>query len=110
MQYILGGNIMSKGASVYAHIDSDIKAQAEEILSELGISISVAINIYYRQIIRHGGLPFEVVVSKPTVKLPELSDFTKEEFEERLRKSYQDCLAGNGRPLDEVMKELMKDL
>ena len=101
---------MSKEASVYAHIDSEVKAQAEEILTELGISISSAINIYYRQIIRHGGLPFEVVLAKPSAKLPELSDYTKEELEERLRKSYQDCLVGNGRPLDEVMKELMKDL
>ena len=56
-----------KTANLYARIEPDIKNQAESILSALGISVSNAINMFYKQIILQRGLPFEVKLpaSKP---------------------------------------------
>lgn len=44
--------------TVSARLDSDIKAQAEQILSKLGLSHSAAISALYSQIVLQQGLPF----------------------------------------------------
>ncbi len=53
---------MSKTSNVYARIEPETKEQAEAILSKLGIPSSVAINMFYNQIILNNGLPFEVKI------------------------------------------------
>ncbi|MDR3210818.1 MAG: type II toxin-antitoxin system RelB/DinJ family antitoxin [Planctomycetota bacterium] len=40
--------------------DATTKAQAVEIFHQLGITMSDAINMFLRQSILHGGLPFEL--------------------------------------------------
>ena len=40
--------------------DKDVKDKAEKIFSELGVSMSTAVNMFLRQTIRHGGIPFEL--------------------------------------------------
>ena len=42
---------MIKNATVNARIDENIKDQAEDILKQLGIPVSVVINTLYHQII-----------------------------------------------------------
>jgi DNA-damage-inducible protein J len=49
-----------KTAMTHARLTPEVKRQAEIILKELGISISTAQEIFYRQIIAHHGIPFEV--------------------------------------------------
>ena len=51
---------MGKTAMTHARLTPEVKKQAEDILKELGISISTAYEMYYRQIIAHGGIPFEI--------------------------------------------------
>lgn len=51
---------MSKSANVFARIDPDIKIQAENILKQLGIPMSTAIEIYLRQIVLQRKIPFEM--------------------------------------------------
>ena len=43
-------------------IDPEIKKEAETILKELGLSVSKSFELYYRQIIAHRVLPFELQV------------------------------------------------
>ncbi len=45
-------------------IDSNVKRDANELFSELGIDMSSAVNIFLRQCILHGGLPFKVEIPK----------------------------------------------
>ena len=49
---------MAKTANLYARIEPDVKEEAEQILSSLGISVSNAINMFYKQIILQKGIPF----------------------------------------------------
>ena len=42
------------------HDQPELKEQAETILQELGIPLSVAYKMFYRQIILYRGLPFEL--------------------------------------------------
>ena len=53
---------MSKTEQVRVRLEPQIKEQASSILAELGLSLSDAVSIYMHQIIRHGGLPFEVKI------------------------------------------------
>ena len=39
--------------------DESTKSEAEEIFSQLGISMSAALNMFLRQVIIRGGIPFE---------------------------------------------------
>ncbi|MGN0355689.1 MAG: type II toxin-antitoxin system RelB/DinJ family antitoxin [Muricoprocola sp.] len=50
-------------------IDEKLKKQATELFSQLGMDMSSAMNIFLRQCIMRGGLPFEVVIPqyKPDV-------------------------------------------
>ena len=44
----------------------DLKKQAETILQELGIPLSVAYDLFYRQIVTYRGLPFDVRLPNQT--------------------------------------------
>lgn len=41
-------------------IDSDIKAQAQELFADFGLDLSTAINIFLRQTVRENAIPFEI--------------------------------------------------
>ena len=43
-------------------IDADVKKQASKIFAQLGIDMSTAVNIFLRQCIMKGGLPFIVEI------------------------------------------------
>lgn len=43
-------------------IDEDVKSDAVELLNELGLDMSTAVNIFLRQLIIHNGLPFSVSI------------------------------------------------
>jgi addiction module RelB/DinJ family antitoxin len=52
----------SKTANVNSRISLEVKQQAEHILDNLGIPRAVAIDMFYRQIIAHNGIPFSVTL------------------------------------------------
>ncbi len=51
---------MSKTATINSRIEPDLKAEAEAIFSQLGLSTSEALTLFYKQVSLHHGLPFEV--------------------------------------------------
>lgn len=51
--------------NVTIRMDADLKAQAEELFAELGMNLTTAFNVFVRQSLRQGGLPFEVKLEKP---------------------------------------------
>ena len=53
---------MAKSAYLNARIDPDLKAQAEDVFSKIGLSSSQAITLFYKQVALHQGIPFEVRV------------------------------------------------
>jgi DNA-damage-inducible protein J len=56
-----GGNIMAT-TNLSIRIDKDLKTQAEKFFSEIGMSMSTAVNVFFRQVIRQGKIPFEISV------------------------------------------------
>lgn len=53
---------MCKDATVHSRIDGIIKSKAERILKRVGLGPSDAIDIFYRQIIFHNGIPFPIEI------------------------------------------------
>jgi DNA-damage-inducible protein J len=53
---------MSKVAVISTRIDPDLKNRAEQVFEELGVTASQAISMFYRQVVLHRGLPFEVKI------------------------------------------------
>jgi DNA-damage-inducible protein J len=51
-------------AQVNIRIEDDLKEQAETIFNELGLNMTTAFNIFVRQTVREGGIPF-AITTKP---------------------------------------------
>ncbi|GHS85862.1 hypothetical protein FACS1894103_7290 [Campylobacterota bacterium] len=48
------------GATISIRIDDDIKQEAQELFTKLGMDMSTAVNIFIRQALRSGGIPFKI--------------------------------------------------
>ena len=44
---------------------ADLKAQADALFGELGMNISTAFNIFVRQSLREGRIPFDISLNQP---------------------------------------------
>ncbi|MBN2877639.1 MAG: type II toxin-antitoxin system RelB/DinJ family antitoxin [Bacilli bacterium] len=64
---------MAKTSYVNVRVEEEVKIKAEEILNDLGINTSTAIDMFLKQIILKDGLPFDV-------RLPKI-DYDKAEAE-----------------------------
>lgn len=55
-------DIMNKTSTVRARIEPDLKEEVEGLFRKLGLSVTEAIKIFYKQVQLQHGLPFPVVV------------------------------------------------
>ena len=78
----------TKTANLYARIEPETKVCAESILESLGIPVSTAINMFYKQIILNNGMPFELKL--PKNKNIDISKMTESQFNSALEKAYQE--------------------
>ena len=51
-----------KTATARARVNPEVKEKAEHILHDLGLTVSGAFELFYRQIIINKGLPFDVTL------------------------------------------------
>jgi DNA-damage-inducible protein J len=57
---------VAQSGMIRARISPDLKAQAESILDQIGLSPSDAIRMFYKQIAMRNGLPFDARVPNAT--------------------------------------------
>ena len=50
-------------AQVNIRLDDNLKEKADILFAELGLSITTAFNIFVRQAVRQGGIPFGITVN-----------------------------------------------
>ncbi len=94
---------MVKSSTVSARIDENIKNEAEEILRQLGIPVSVVINTLYHQIIIQKGVPFPMTLTNRPLTLENISD---DILNTKLQHSYEQVQKRQGRPLADVFDDL----
>lgn len=51
--------------NISIRMDSDLKVQADALFAELGMNISTAFNVFVRQALREGRIPFDISLNKP---------------------------------------------
>lgn len=59
---------MAKSEMIRARVEPDLKEEAESILTELGLSPTEAVTLFYRQVAMRKGLPFEVRIPNAKTK------------------------------------------
>jgi DNA-damage-inducible protein J len=59
---------MPKLETIKANIESGLKHEAEEILHQLGLTVSEAISLFYNQIRQNKGIPFKVKTPNATTQ------------------------------------------
>lgn len=84
-------------------IDSDIKAQAQELLADFGLDLSTAINIFLRQTVRENAIPFNISRDVPNsdtiAAMQEVEEMKKHP---ELYKSYSN--------VDEMMEDILGEI
>lgn len=55
-------------SNVSFRIDSELKAQAEELFNQLGMNMTTAFNIFLRQSVREGQIPFNITINTPNAE------------------------------------------
>ncbi|MBZ0203090.1 MAG: type II toxin-antitoxin system RelB/DinJ family antitoxin [Ignavibacteria bacterium] len=84
---------MSRTAMIRARTEPKLKKEVESIFSELGLTSTEAINIFYKQVRLRNGIPFEV-------KIPN----------KLTRKTFKDSVSGKNMRSFRNVDKLLKDL
>jgi len=96
-----------KSSNVMARVEPEIKEQAERILDQLGLPVSVVINSLYRQIIMRNGIPFSMTVPAGIVSRETMSDA---EFGAMMRRGLEQAKRDDSIPADEALDNLLRGL
>ena len=62
-----GEKLMANKENMTLRIDHDIKVQTTKLFKSLGLDMSTATEMFYRQALQHHGLPFDVRIEEPNI-------------------------------------------
>ncbi len=95
-----------KTANVTARVQPEIKIQAEAVLEQLGVPVSVLIDSLYRQIIMTKSIPYSM--SLPTI--PTLDTISETDFDAMMKKGLEQAKSGKGRTLEEAFNRIESEI
>jgi len=49
-------------------MDTELKKQADAMLSDMGLNMTTAMNMFLRQVVRQGRIPFEIATDIPNAE------------------------------------------
>lgn len=55
---------MSAKERLNVNLDKELKKETAEVLAELGLDFTTAINVYFKQIVSKGKIPFEISTNR----------------------------------------------
>jgi len=84
---------MAETINVTIRLDRDVKENAEKMFNDFGMNLSTAFNIFARQALRQGKIPFEIY-----------DPFYNEKNQDRLARSIADAEAGKAE-IHELIEE-----
>ena len=97
---------MQKSATLNLRVDPEVKQSAESVLSRLGLSMSTAIDLFLRQVVLTGGIPFRVVLPEAPATV-DADAMTDQELVERLRVRLLQVEAGEGMSVEDALASLV---
>ena len=96
---------MQKSATLNLRVDPDVKQSAESVLSQLGLSMSTAIDMFLRQVALTGSIPFRVALPEAP-RAVDADAMTDAELREKILPGLAEVDAGNGVSLSEAIQLL----
>lgn len=54
--------------NISIRMDAELKKQAETMLSDMGLNMTTAMNMFLRQVVRQGRIPFEIATDIPNAE------------------------------------------
>lgn len=88
--------VLMATTNVTIRMDKELKSQADELFSALGLNMSTAMGVFCRQAVRLGKIPFELAVDMPNAEtLAAIDDVNNNR---NMSKAYDD--------MDELMRDL----
>jgi DNA-damage-inducible protein J len=85
---------MNESVNLSIRINRNLKENAEALLGELGMNMTTALNIFLRQVVRQGGIPFPV----------QIDPFYSEKNLAHLRRVAADMDAGRNTAVHELIE------
>ena len=90
-------------AQISLRVDDDVKRRVEQVLDDIGVSMSVAINIFLRKVAREHRIPFELSADELNVETVEaIQESRRMKADPGLGKTYTD--------VDQMMEELLSNM
>ena len=94
---------MARTANVFTRVEPVVKEEAENVLNQLGISLSTAMEVYLRQIALQRKIPFEIKL--PAAEKPiSYGALTDEDFNVLIDKSVKFCEEGKCVKIEDFKK------
>ena len=93
---------MADTTNISIRMDVELKKQAEQLFSELGLNMTTAFNIFLRQAVRQQRIPFDVALETPNAETVAAMEEAELISRDPSVKSYTN--------VDQMMKELLSDV
>lgn len=97
-------NMANLTSAINVQVDTRDKEEATNILKDLGLNISTYFNMALKQLIKTGGIPFEIRNPRPSAELLEALEESEQiiqEIKEGKRKGYKN--------VNEMMRAIIED-
>jgi DNA-damage-inducible protein J len=98
---------MARTSNIFVRIDPEIKAQAEQVLEQLGIPMSNAIGLFLRQVVMQRGIPFDMKL--PQNKPLAFGSLSEDQFNAELEKGLADLANGSVLAAEDVAAKMKQD-
>mgnify|MGYP000801230402 CR=1 FL=1 len=84
---------MSEFNNLNIRVDKTLKNDAENVLDEFGISMTTAITMFLKQVVREQGIPFDLHLGTPNAEtLAAMGEFYEMKKHPEKYKRYKSCL------------------
>jgi len=97
---------MAKSASIYTRVEPEIKEQAEQVLSKLGIPVANAVNLFLYQVVLQKGIPFDVKL--PQTMPLDYSALAPDQFDAEIQKGLASLAEGRMVPAKQVREDMRR--
>ena len=96
----------TKPANVTARVHPEIKQQAEQVLEQLGIPVSVLIDSLYRQIIMTNSIPYSFTLPSMQTR----DTMTDAQFNAMMARGLAEAKAEQGMDIDDAFEQINKSI
>ena len=86
---------MQKTATLNLRVDPAVKSSADAIFSALGLSMSTAVDMFLRQVVYTGGIPFALNVPE-AARSVDVAQMSNAELRETFSRGMKEISAGKG--------------